>query len=407
MISVLELDTLYNIIALHKIGGFTDSNAVYQSVGIVALPNRYVVGGFIYDSSSPNYWRTRLYKVDKSFTVLDSNDFNSLFSMQSNFAFSNKIVATTDRLSTPCVLDWHIQKLEIDSNLNIVSCALMNSLLSYTCYNSGTTFNNTAALYQQGKAIALSSTKCLVMGVSTEQCRVAVPYSYDVVVNAILNSNSQTIKTNVLANSFTNTNYPGDWNTPYSIRLPYFVTVSAIGFTNSPSYQPPFFPYYFQQRSKLLVNKTDTMGNIIWSKYFGGEMNYFGRTIAFTSDGGCIIAGTRYDSTTMFLPHISQNFLLKLDAEGNYTSVGIIENGKMKENSVKCYPNPSNQVIYFDIPFESEIEINLYNNLGELVLKKTEYNNMSEIDISQLTQALYNYKIHTKLNFYSGKFLKE
>jgi hypothetical protein len=390
---------------MHQIGEPTDTAAVYGSLGIVALSNRYIIGGQIYDPLSPNGTRTKLYKIDKGFNKLDSNNFYSLFFLQSGYAFNNHIVANTDRLASPCVLSANMQQLDIDTNLHIINCKVMDTLLLYQCHNSGTTFNNIIGLNDWGKSVALSSTKTLLMGVSSVGCRFTVPYWYDVVVNAIVDQNIQMIKTNVFANSFINTNYPGFWNSPYSVKLPYIVTVSAIGFTNVPSWPPPFYPYYFQQKSKMLINKMDTMGNVIWEKQYGGEMNYFGRGIAFTADGGCIVAGTRYDSTTMYAANISENFLLKLDSSGNFIGVGLSENAVPA--TIKCYPNPAHDRLYFDIPFETEIEIDLFNNLGILVRHEKNYTTLNPIDVGDLNEQLYYYRVRTKLNNYCGKFLKE
>ncbi len=243
------------------------------------------------------------------------------------------------------------------------------------------------------------------MGVAFVDCKIAAP-SQQALVNAIFDQNDAIIKTNVISNNFINTNYPSYGNKPYAVQLPYIITVAAIGFTNIPSWPPPFYPYYHEQKSKLVVNKTDTMGNVIWIKEYGGEMNYVGRSIAFTSDGGCVISGTRYDST-MYSPRVSENFLLKLDANGNLNTVGLGKEFSRNGTSIRCYPNPGTDHIYFDVPFEEKIFIEVYNNLGALVLSVGDYKTMTSINISDLKPNLYYYKVQTRLNNYSGKFIKE
>ncbi|MEI6021139.1 MAG: T9SS type A sorting domain-containing protein, partial [Bacteroidota bacterium] len=202
--------------------------------------------------------------------------------------------------------------------------------------------------------------------------------------------------------------YEDGWSSNIATKLPYFLTVGSVGFGRPyPILPPPFFPYFVEQKSKLFVNKSDTLGNIIWTKEYGGEMNYYGRSIAFTPDGGCIITGTRYDSISMFAQHISQNFILKLDSNGNYNSVGIFDNGQLRNNLVKCYPNPAKELLYVDMPFESDINLIIYNQLGQVLLEEKNYQSMAAIDVKLLPSDLYYYKIITRQNTYSGKFVKE
>ena len=186
------------------------------------------------------------------------------------------------------------------------------------------------------------------------------------------------------------------------------IYVGTIGLKNNYAVDKNFYlPYYAKLKTKMSVTKLDTTGAVIWSKQFGGEMNYFARSVAFTRDGGCVVAGTRYDSTMQYPTKVFQNFLMKLDADGSIVDVGIKDNGTFLNIKINCFPNPATKDIYFDLPFEENITVQIYNGIGHLILQKRNYVNLSTIDVQELEKGMYVYKISTAKHFYSGKLLKE
>jgi len=66
--------------------------------------------------------------------------------------------------------------------------------------------------------------------------------------------------------------------------------------------------------SDIYLIKTDTAGNLIWGKTFGGENDDGGWSVQKTSDGGYIIAG----STNSFGAGDVDMYLLKTDEYGNF-----------------------------------------------------------------------------------------
>jgi hypothetical protein len=59
--------------------------------------------------------------------------------------------------------------------------------------------------------------------------------------------------------------------------------------------------------------KTDSNGNKIWEKTFGGEGDDYGSSVIETKDGGYIIAGNTYS----FDASETHVYLIKTDSKGN------------------------------------------------------------------------------------------
>jgi hypothetical protein len=80
----------------------------------------------------------------------------------------------------------------------------------------------------------------------------------------------------------------------------------------------------------LFLIKTDANGNVIWAKTYGGTYDDLAYSVQQTSDGGYIVAGW----TNSFGAGGVDIFLIKTDANGNIGSCGIVRNASPTVNTV-------------------------------------------------------------------------
>jgi hypothetical protein len=108
--------------------------------------------------------------------------------------------------------------------------------------------------------------------------------------------------------------------------------------------------------------KTDSSGDTLWTKTFGGINRDFGRSVRQTIDEGYIITG----HTLSFGAGAGDICLIKIATEGTKIekSEEIIPLGYSVHQN---YPNPFNPTptIAFDLPKTSNVTLKICNILGE------------------------------------------
>ncbi len=97
---------------------------------------------------------------------------------------------------------------------------------------------------------------------------------------------------------------------------------------------------YGHTPSWFLIVKTDSMLNVGWEKYYGGDAYYFMTGIVATSDGGCIAYGTKQDTS---MGNFNRDaFLIKFDRDG---VINFTHEIPIKEQWISIYPNPAHDFI--------------------------------------------------------------
>ncbi|MBI4646071.1 MAG: T9SS type A sorting domain-containing protein [Bacteroidia bacterium] len=160
--------------------------------------------------------------------------------------------------------------------------------------------------------------------------------------------------------------------------------------------------YYFQSdTSWYIINKFDSKLNLKWQKYYGGDAYYKLWSVKATSDGGCLLLGTRYN----YLNHADMRdiYIIKLDENGNLTS---INNPEIKVKEIIVYPNPVTESIYLQTALKQSMDFEFYDITGKKVLQKKNVDSKSVINIKHLHSGMYFYRITDKQRLIdSGKII--
>jgi hypothetical protein len=108
--------------------------------------------------------------------------------------------------------------------------------------------------------------------------------------------------------------------------------------------------------------KTDTAGNELWSKEFGGAVNEHGHNLILTADGGFAIAG--YTNSIGYGDF--DIYLIKTDSNGNLLTG--ISNLISDKNKFHIYPNPTRSNVKIENIEAGTIQI--LNLMGEVIYDK-------------------------------------
>jgi hypothetical protein len=392
---ILELDTNYNHVGLHKV-----TNLKYFSNGAPTTTNLIFMSGRFYVNHTDIYQnQSTIYKLTTQFVKVDSATYNG--TLHSIKSIDNKLVLNVEQFPLPCadLFGARLERLVMDTNYNFISCFTFTSL----GYHNYGPFPQSIEIVNFGPTslIPISKTKTFAAGMMGVFHTLTPPIlEKKGLVNCIIANDNAVIKASVYSNTVSNMGYCSGSNA-IAIKGNQIITAGTVGFDLQQMLMTQ------TENNKIFVNKIDTLGNLIWLKQYGGDSFYAPTGIAFTSDGGCLISGFRYPKKVGTQIPSVEGFLLKLDANGDYAAdVGIVENGNTN-TTIKCYPNPSADQVFFDIPFQDKINIVVYSALGAEVLNTKDYKNRSAINVSGLEKGIYFYKVKTTTNNYSGKFLKE
>jgi len=143
--------------------------------------------------------------------------------------------------------------------------------------------------------------------------------------------------------------------------------------------------------------KTNSSGDTLWTRTYGGTHNDWASSLQQTSDGGYIIAG----STWSFGAGLDDVYLIR--AAGDAVGVDDQESERSLPASAslsQCYPNPFNAttVIEYQLPEAREVTLEVYNLLGEKVaalvngLEEAGYKSV-KWDASEISSGIYFYKL--------------
>jgi hypothetical protein len=155
----------------------------------------------------------------------------------------------------------------------------------------------------------------------------------------------------------------------------------------------------------FVILQTDNLLNVRWERFYGGNANHLMTNLIATRDGGCLIAGTRYDYLNDPVPQ-TDIIVLKLNSEGLLVGQNELQESLLREAIV--YPNPGSAIMQVRLAVQHpEALLELFNSQGKLVLSQQLHEKESRINTAQLPPGTYIYRLSaaTGLNE-SGKWMK-
>jgi hypothetical protein len=162
---------------------------------------------------------------------------------------------------------------------------------------------------------------------------------------------------------------------------------------------------FSNSNSWYILSCFDSLLNLKWTKYYGGDAYYSLNGIKATEDHGCIMYGCRYDYFTQVQEQ--DVLVIKVNDEGLYT--GLDENKLVQGHDAVLYPNPG--MNFFEISFGVQINGALFylNDLqGHQLIECTLSNSHAKINTSSLHPGTYTWNIVSKRKILeSGKWIKE
>jgi hypothetical protein len=161
-----------------------------------------------------------------------------------------------------------------------------------------------------------------------------------------------------------------------------------------------FAGYTTSANNQVKLIKTDSMGVVQWTKYYGGADADWGYCVSQTPDDGYIISGMAdYQSTTVI-----QAYLIKTDSLGNSSvTTGIAD--EKSGNDILALPNPSSGVYTLYVPNTGMKEVVIYNSIGATIYQNYFSNDLLVIDLSGSRSGVYYLKVLTANKIVSDKKL--
>jgi subtilisin family serine protease len=89
-------------------------------------------------------------------------------------------------------------------------------------------------------------------------------------------------------------------------------------------------------------------------------------------------------------------------------NMALLNTNENQLEIIQFFPNPTNDIVTFVNPnLDTQITIQLYNNLGQLVLTKTFENLTESLSLDGLLSGIYYFSIPTSTGTHQGKIIKK
>jgi len=162
-------------------------------------------------------------------------------------------------------------------------------------------------------------------------------------------------------------------------------------------------PFFSTLPSWFYLIKLNSSLDIEWQKWYGGDTYYNLYSIYATQDGGCVMAGTRYDYLSQYYER--DIYIVKVDSEGLITWTQEIP---IKQESVLIYPNPGHNKLKIKSSTDDLI-FELFNSNGMNLITKELIQFETVINTSFLKPGIFVYNLKNKEGqiVETGKWIKK
>ncbi len=178
--------------------------------------------------------------------------------------------------------------------------------------------------------------------------------------------------------------------------------ITDNGYIITGLHSPNTSPFY----NDAYLVKTNSNGDTLWTKAFGGAQDEEGFCVQQTSDKGYVLVG----STDSYGPSLTNVYLVKTDSMGNTNTYdGIIEQ-QHKKFQIKIYPNPFTTQAHLNLPEEINLsgqpELIIYDLYGNEVSRWAVSSRKATIEKGNLNAGMYFCNIVvSNMVIATGKFI--
>jgi hypothetical protein len=193
------------------------------------------------------------------------------------------------------------------------------------------------------------------------------------------------------------------WGTLDTLDFP--ASNNGLDFKNKDSIFVGGTANFLGSNSYFFLTQYDSILNLRWERFYGGDGYYQLDKIVATNDGGCIMAGTIIDESCPFLKH--DVIIIKVNYEGHIVNIG--ESPALQAREAILYPNPGGECLNVRLGQQhAEGLLILYSITGQLVLTLHLNNFITIINTQHLPSGSYIYKINNAKGLNeSGVWIKE
>jgi len=165
-------------------------------------------------------------------------------------------------------------------------------------------------------------------------------------------------------------------------------------------------PNFANVNSWYVLLQTDSMLNVRWEHFYGGDAYYTLGKVTATKDGGCIMAGSRFDYKAHSGVRERDIYIVKVNAEGLITNTHKHENKFVHDAIV--YPNPGSNNIQVRVAMQHPRSVfRLFDISGQLVMEHDINGKTAQFNTSFLKAGTYVYSITGKKGLNeNGKWVK-